>query len=140
MPDHTHTTIRSNTKTVRIACAPQVAFDYLADLAGWPRWAIVNVKSISRSNDPDWWNMVTPRGAARLRMRADARHGILDHDFVDAQASWSVPARVIANGSGAEFMITFFQPPGFTDAFFDDQMKLVDVELAKLKELLEAVS
>jgi len=35
---------------------------------------------------------------------------------------------------GAEFMITFFQPP----SFFDEQIKLVDIELAKLKEILEA--
>jgi hypothetical protein len=54
------------------------------------------------------------------------------------QASWTVPARVVRNGDGAEFMITFFQPPGFTDAFFDEQIALVDVELAKLRELLEA--
>ncbi len=137
--NHTHTTVRSVTKTVRIACDPQAAFNFLADLGSWPRWAIVNVKSTSRTDDPDWWDMVTPRGAARLRMRADASHGILDHDFVDPQASWTVPARVVGNGDGAEFMITFFQPPGFTDTFFDEQIALVDIELAKLKELLEAV-
>jgi hypothetical protein len=135
----THVTIRSKTKTVRIACDPRVAFEYLADLANWPDWAVVNVKSTCRSDDPDWWDMVTPHGAARLRMRADAHHGILDHDFVDPQASWTVPARVIANGSGAEFMITFFQPPGFTDEFFDEQIKLVDIELTKLREILEAM-
>jgi hypothetical protein len=137
-PSHPHATIRSITKTVRIACDPRAAFDFLADLGNWPRWAVVNVKSTRRSDDPTWWEMVTPHGEARLRMRADARHGILDHDFVDPQASWTVPARVIANGGGAEFMITFFQPPGFTDDFFDEQIKLVDIELAKLKELLEA--
>jgi hypothetical protein len=137
--NHTHTTVRSVTKTVRIACDPQAAFNFLADLGSWPRWAIVNVKSTSRTDDPDWWDMVTPRGAARLRMRADASHGILDHDFVDPQASWTVPARVVGNGDGAEFMITFFQPAGFTDTFFDEQIALVDIELAKLKELLEAV-
>ena len=137
MPDHSPTTVRSVTKTVRIACAPQAAFEFLADLGNWPRWAVVNVKSTRRSDDPDWWDMVTPRGAARLRMRADPRHGILDHDFVDSQASWTVPARVIANAAGAEFMITFFQPPTFTDEFFDEQIKLVDIELGKLKELLE---
>ncbi len=136
----THTTIRSITKTVCIGCEPQAAFDYLADLGNWPRWAVVNVKSTRRCDDPDWWDMVTPHGTARLRMRADARHGILGHDLIDPQASWTVPARVIANGGGAEFMITFFQPPGFTDAFFDEQIKRVDTELAKLKELLEAVS
>jgi hypothetical protein len=140
MNAHVHTTIRSITKTVRIERDPHAAFEYLADLGNWPHWAIVNVKSTRRTDDPDWWDMVTPRGAARLRMRADARHGILDHDFVDPQASWTVPARVIANGGGAEFMITFFQPPGFTDAFFDEQIKLVDIELAKLKECLEKAS
>jgi hypothetical protein len=108
-----------------------------ADLGNWSRWAVVNVKSTRRSDDPNWWDMVAPRRAARLGMRADARHGIFDHDFIDPQASWTVPARVIANGGGAEFIITFFQPPGFTDAFFDQQIKLVDIELAKLKELLE---
>jgi hypothetical protein len=49
-----------------------------------------------------------------------------------------VPARVVRNGDGAEFLITFFQPPGFTDEFFDAQIALVDLELAKLKEILEA--
>ncbi len=137
---HRHATIRSITKTVRIACDPRAAFDFLADLGNWPRWAVVNVKSTRRADDPDWWEMVTPHGEARLRMRADARHGILDHDFIDPQASWTVPARVIANGGGAEFMMTFFQPPGFTDDFFDEQIKLVDIELAKLKELLEAAA
>ena len=133
-------TDRSVTKSVRIACEPRAAFDFLADLGNWPRWAVVNVKSTRRSDDPHWWDMVTPHGAARLRMRADARHFILDHDFVDPQARWTVPARVIANGEGAEFMITFFQPPSFTDAFFDEQIALVDIELAKLKALLETAS
>jgi Polyketide cyclase / dehydrase and lipid transport len=132
-----HATIRSITKTVRIDQDPKAAFAYLSDLGNWPQWAIVNVKSTRRTDDPEWWDMITPRGEARLRLRADPRHGILDHDFVDSQASWPVYARVIENGGGAEFMITLFQPPNFTDAFFDEQMKQVDIELAKLKELLE---
>jgi len=139
MPHPTHQTVRSVTKTVRIDCAPPTAFEFLADLGNWPRWAVVNVQSTRRTADPGWWDMVTPHGTARLRLRADARHGILDHDFVDPQASWTVPARVIPNGSGTEFIITFFQPPSFPDAFFDQQIALVDIELAKLKELLEAV-
>lgn len=135
--DHIHATARSITKTVRIACDPQAAFDFLAELGNWPKWAVVNVLSTRRTDDPEWWDMVTPRGSARIRMRADARNGILDHDFIDPQASWTVPARVIANGGGAEFIITFFQPPGFADSFFDEQIQLVDLELSKLKELLE---
>jgi hypothetical protein len=34
-------------------------------------------------------------------------------------------------------MITFFQPPAFTDTFFDEQIALVDTELATLKRILE---
>lgn len=138
MPDNDHRTLRSVTKTVRINCSPKSAFDFLADLANWPRWAVVNVLSTTPTTDPDWWDMVTPHGQARLRMRADERHGILDHDFIDPLASWTVPARVIANAAGAEFMITFFQPPSLTDEIFDEQVKLVDIELGKLKELLES--
>jgi hypothetical protein len=34
-------------------------------------------------------------------------------------------------------MMTFFQPASFTDEFFDQQIKLVDIELAELKHILE---
>jgi Polyketide cyclase / dehydrase and lipid transport len=132
-----HPTVRSVTKSVRIACNPDVAFSFIADLANWPRWAVVNVKSTRRTSDPEWWDMQTPHGAAQLRMRADRQTRVLDHDFIDPQAAWTVPARVIANGSGAEFIITFFQPPSFSDEFFDTQIQLVDIELEKLKEILE---
>jgi len=97
MPGTDHATLRSATRTVRIACDPETAFAFLADLGNWPRWAVVNVRSTRRTGDGEWWDMVTPRGAARLRMRADARYGILDHDFVDPQASWTVPARLVRN-------------------------------------------
>jgi hypothetical protein len=44
---------------------------------------------------------------------------------------------VVPNGPGTEFVMTFFQPEAFTDEFFDNQIKLVDVELSELKRLLE---
>jgi hypothetical protein len=47
------------------------------------------------------------------------------------------PARVVRNSDGTEFMITFFQPPGFTDAFFDEQVSVVDIEMMKLKVEVE---
>ena len=49
-------------------------------------------------------------------------------------------ARVIANGRGAELIIAFIQPSGFTDSFFDEQIDLVDVEMTKLKQLLQAAT
>ncbi|GAA0274061.1 hypothetical protein GCM10010302_09610 [Streptomyces polychromogenes] len=135
--DHSHATARSVTKTVGIDRPVAEVFDFLRDPANWPAWAVVNVKAVEPSGDPDWWLMTTPHGPARLRIRADAARGLLDHDYVDEQASWQVPARVVANGDGTEFMMTFFQPPAFTDAYFDEQTALVDTELATLKSILE---
>jgi hypothetical protein len=80
---------------------------------------------------------MTPLGPAKFRVRPDARYGILDHDWHDPQASWTVSARIVANGAGTEFMMTFFQPATFSDSFFDEQIKLVDIELTRLKQILE---
>ncbi|MER6546289.1 SRPBCC family protein [Streptomyces sp. NPDC001250] len=128
----------SVTKTIGIDRPSGQVFAFLADPANWPRWAVVNVRSIEPTDDPDWWRMSTPLGPARLRLRADAESGILDHDYVDDTASWRVPARVVPNGDGAEFMITFHQPPSLDDAEFKQQTDLVDTELATLKKILEA--
>jgi hypothetical protein len=58
--------------------------------------------------------MTTTRGQGRLRIRADASTGLLDHDFRHPHASWTVPARVVPNGRG------------------------VDTELATLERVLES--
>ncbi|WP_327071325.1 hypothetical protein [Kitasatospora sp. NBC_01302] len=125
------------TKTVSIDRPVAEVFAFLADPANWPAWAVVNVKAIEPTDEPGWWLMTTPHGPARLRIRGNAELGLLDHDYLDEQASWQVPARVVANGTGAEFMITFFQPPAFTDTYFDEQIALVDTELTTLKSILE---
>ncbi|MER8187782.1 SRPBCC family protein [Kitasatospora sp. NPDC094015] len=132
------TTARSITKTVTIERPAREVFDYLADPANWPAWAVVNVQAIEPTDDPDWWLMDTPHGPARLRIRGNAELGLLDHDYVEEKASWQVPARVVANGTGTEFMMTFFRPPAFSEEFFDQQVALADTELATLKRILEA--
>jgi hypothetical protein len=113
-------------------------FEFLANAANWPKWAIVNVKSV-KPVDGEWWEMETPAGRARLRIRPNAALGRLDHDFDAPDASWTVPARVVPNGSGSEFMITFFQPTSFAKEFFEEQVSLVDKELAQLKKLMESL-
>ncbi|AOR36563.1 hypothetical protein BFF78_40800 [Streptomyces fodineus] len=126
------------TKTIGIDRPCEEVFAFLADPANWPKWAVVNVRSIEPSDDPDWWHMSTPLGPARLGLRPNAEFGILDHDYVDDTASWRVPARVVPNGDGTEFMITFHQPPSLGDSVFKEQTDLVDTELATLKKILES--
>jgi hypothetical protein len=128
---------RSITKSVAIDRAPGEVFAYLAEARNWPQWSVVNVLAIEATSDPAWWKMTTPHGPGELRIRGDVATGLLDHDFRDPQAAWTVPARVVANGRGAEFLITFFQPPALDDEEFDRQAALIDTELATLKHILE---
>jgi hypothetical protein len=128
---------RSITKSVAIDRPPGEVFEYLTDARNWPQWSIVNVLAIEPTGDPSWWKMTTPRGTGELRIRGDAATGLIDHDFRDPQAAWTVPARVVPNGRGAEFLITFFRPAVLDDEEFDRQAALVDTELATLKDILE---
>ncbi|HUX88598.1 MAG TPA: SRPBCC family protein [Chloroflexota bacterium] len=132
-------TARAITKSVTIQRDPAAVFRYLSDLANWPAWGVVNVKAVKPQPEEAWWDLETPQGHGKIRLRPNADLGILDHDFIGPDAQWTVPARVVPNGEGTEFMMTFFQPPSFTDDVFVSQLSLVDVELAKLKEILEEI-
>jgi len=55
----------------------------------------------------------------------------------DPQASWEVFSRVVPNGDGATIMMTLFQPPVMSDTQFDHAMADMEIEMAKLKEVLE---
>jgi hypothetical protein len=128
---------RSITKSVDLQVTPQNAYAYLHDLLNWPQWAIVNMKQVKPGKD-GWYDTVTRFGRGQLKMMGNASLGILDHLWKDEQASWTVPARVVPNGGGATFLMTFFQPPVLDDAAFDAAAKEVDIELKRLKEILEA--
>jgi hypothetical protein len=131
---------RSATRSVTIDCPAQDVHAFLADVANWPRWAVVNVLSAAPAGEPGWWQIGTPDGPAEIRVRADAATGVVDHDFRDPDETASVatvPARVVANGRGADFMMTILQPSEVDDEAFDRVLDAVAIELATLKEALE---
>jgi hypothetical protein len=70
----------------------------------------------------------------------DAATGVVDHEFRDPDEPESVatvPARVVANGRGADFVMTIFQPPELDDAAFDRKLAVIATEFATLQEVLE---
>jgi Polyketide cyclase / dehydrase and lipid transport len=127
---------RSITKTVDLLVTPERAFDFLNNPENWPNWAIVNMRSVEPASD-GWFDTETRQGKGQLKMISDKSLGLLDHVWKDPQASWTVPARVVPNGDGSTFMMTFFQPAVLNDNAFDAAAKEVETELAKLKEILE---
>jgi hypothetical protein len=129
---------RSVTKSVTIDRPAAEVHAFLADAVNWPRWAISNVLAVEPTDEPGWWKLSTPDGPAEFRIYADAATGIVDHDFRDETNEVArVPARVVGNGRGADFLMTITQPPGVSDAFFEGLLASVDTELATLKKLLE---
>jgi hypothetical protein len=115
-----------------------VVHRFLAQPENWPRWAVVNILAVEPSDEPEWWDLSTPDGPAQLRIRADADTGIVDHDFRFDDELATVPARVVANGRGADFIMTIVQPAEVTDDDFRAVLESVDTELATLKAVLES--
>jgi hypothetical protein len=127
---------RSAIKSVDIEATPEKAFDFLSNPLNWPEYAIVNLRSVSPGKD-GWFKAVTKFGEGEIKVSGVKEFGILDHIWKDPQAAWKVYARTVPNGEGSTVMMTLFQPPVMTDQQFDQAMKEMDIEMAKLKEILE---
>lgn len=128
--------IKSITKSIDINVNINNVFEFISNPLNWPKWAVVNLKSISEGKD-GWYEMETRQGRGQLKMLAEKTHGILDHLWKDTQASWVVPARVVQNDMGCTFIITFFKPSVMSDEMFEFASGELDVELAMLKKILE---
>lgn len=130
---------RSITKYIDTHTKPSQVFDFFSNPLNWPQYAVVNLRSIKEGHD-GWFKAVTKFGEGGIKMTPVKEFGILDHIWKDPQASWTVYARVIPNNQGSTFMMTFFQPSVLDDHQFDNAMKGMDIEMAKLKEVLEEQS
>jgi len=128
--------VRSLTKTVDIDAPLDEVFSFLADPLNWPRYAVVNLRSVSAGAD-GWCKAVTRFGQGEIKVHPVRELGILDHVWRDPQASWQVNSRVVPNGGGATVMMTFFQPGVMSDAQFDAAMSEMDIEMAALRRVFE---
>jgi hypothetical protein len=127
---------RSHIKSVDIKAATGKVFDFLADPMNWPEYAVVNLRSVQPGKN-GWHKAVTKFGEGELKVTPFKEFGLLDHTWKDPQASWTVYTRVVPNSEGATVSMTFFQPPVMNDAQFDGAMREMDIEMSKLKEILE---
>lgn len=103
--------------------------------------AILNIppKMISdavKSND-GWWSFTTLRGPAKLKFNENRQLGILDYQFVDNEAKWNVPMRVISNGNDSTVITTIIQPDGISDQSFDERMIEIEKVMESMKQIIE---
>jgi hypothetical protein len=124
------------TKWIEIGAAPQSVFDFVADGANWPKFAVRNLPSL-KSDGGGWAVVNSPAGWQRLEIKADRTRGVFDYALIGRSGNlWSVPARVVPAGGGAVVMMTFSRPEGMSEADFQAGLKNVDEELAALKKSL----
>ena len=118
--------------------APAVAvYRFASDPLNMPRWAAGLGSSISKIDGR--WMVETPGGVVTVEFAPANTLGVLDHTVTLGDGTKIyMPMRVIANGEGAELVLTLYRQPGMSDAQFERDAGLVQKDLATLKRLVEA--
>ena len=84
-----------------------------------------------------WWSFSTIRGPAKLKFNENRQLGILDYQFVDNEAKWNVPMRVISNGNDSAVITTIIKPEGISDQSFDERMIEIEKIMESMKQIIE---
>lgn len=130
-------TVRSDTQTIRLGATARAAFDFIADPANLPAWAVGFCRSIRK--DGDRWIVDTGASRVPLAVDADARHGTIDFRMTPAPGVEAVAySRVVACDDGCEYVFTQFSAPGMPDAAFDANVEALKEELIVLRSIVKA--
>lgn len=130
--------MRSITETITIDAAPDNVHAFVSDLLRLPTWAIGFAKGIRQ--DGERW-LVTLGSGDEVEIRADSDRAARTVDFVIVPAPGveaAAPTRVLANGTGAEYLFTLFQAPDTPDEAFEQQAAELRRELTVLKAHVES--
>lgn len=125
----------ARTLSVSIACHPDAVYAYVHDLRNLPRWSFF---TSADEQDDGSWIVGTPAGRRVLRIVGPNEFGVLDHLVQLPSGEMRIPVRVVPNGDGAEVLFTVFRAPGMSDEDFTTDASQVEVDLARLKAILEA--
>ncbi len=129
-------TLEARTVSTAIRRDWREVYDFAQLPENFPRWASGVAKSLHREGDD--WVAEAPEGPVRIRFTGRNDLGVLDHHVILASgAEIYIPLRVIANGTGAEVMLTLFRLPDMSDSVFARDAEWVARDLAVLKALLE---
>jgi hypothetical protein len=130
-------TLEARTVSTAIRRDWREVYDFAHRPENFPRWASGVAKSLHREGDG--WVAEAPEAPVRIRFTPRNDLGVLDHHVILASGvEIYIPLRVIANGTGAEMMLTLFRLPDMNDAVFARDAEWVARDLAALKALLES--
>ena len=122
--------IRSRTITISVNQKTAETFDAILNIPG-------KIMPDAKKNDDGWWSFTTQSGPAKLKFRENKQLGILDHQFVDNEATWEVPMRVVNHGEDSAVIITLIKPPSVSDETFNARMKELESVMQTMKKIIE---
>jgi hypothetical protein len=112
-------------------------YDYAADPANLPAWAPGLGSSVE--NVDGQWFVDTPAGPAGFAFVERNEFGVLDHEVTLPSGDVIYnPMRVVPNGDGCEVVFTLRRLPGVSSEDFERDASLVQADLTRLKQVLEA--
>ena len=141
LPD---TRLPARTFSVSIRCEWQALYEQIWRPEMFARWAAGLADSALRQ-DGNRWVADGSDGPVALRFTPHNPFGVMDHwvdqgsagGEINASGEIYVPLRVVANGTGAEVLLTLYRQPGMTDEHFAADIKLINRDLRSLKTLIE---
>ena len=111
-------------------------YDFVSNPENLPKWAAGLSGSIRKEGED--WVAESPMGKVKVKFADKNRFGVLDH-YVTLPAGIDVynPMRVCPNEKGSELIFTLYKFIDMTEKQFNDDAKMVEKDLRKLKEFLE---
>jgi hypothetical protein len=130
-------TLESRQISERIEVPLSAAYEYASNPGNLPEWAPGLGSSVTEI-DGSWW-VDTESGRVGLEFAPDNGYGILDHNVTlpSGEVVYN-PLRVFANSDGCEIVFTLRRTAGMSDEEFERDAGLVQADLSRLKQVLEA--
>ena len=122
-------------KTLTTSKSVDEVFDFFANMKNMELGGAI--QSMERIDD-GWWIFDHPvSGRSRMKHTLSREFGIIDHVFIGGGLEWKVFVRVVPNKSGSTISWTFMRPDSLSDAQFENQLKMFDVEVDHWRTALE---
>ena len=121
-----------------IAAPPQAVYEFASNPDNLPKWATGLAKS-EAVRDGDTLLVDSPMGRVTVRFAPHNDFGVLDHEVtLPTGITVTNPVRVLGHPLGSEVVFTIRQVQ-LTDDEFDRDTQMVQEDLARLKQVVEAL-
>lgn len=125
------------TISISIKSPADKAYEFASNPTNFPIW-VEFIKSITKKKE-NLWMAETDLGSIQIQFVPKNKFGVIDHSVrLPDHSTVNNPMRVIENGKGSELTFTLFWKPNRTEEEFDQDVKLVENDLTKIKTILES--